>query len=356
MAIIKNKNFFVVQGWMVNNLKLKGNELIIYAIIYGFSQDEEQWFEGSRSYLAGWCNSTKMGIQKNLNRLVESQLILKKEVFNNNVKFCRYKVNPKFTPGDPKDTPREQSSPGGKQSLPVVNKVYQGGKQSLLGGGKQSLPGGGKQSLPNNIELDNIDINNIDNIYDHFCENDRVSDLAEQGMKAIKETTVSSCRGNDKTKRNSVSNGIVVSKSESKEVIKEENSNSAASNKKAPRVTEKQLKNEFESLWALYPRKQGKKAAEASFIRARKRGIESDTIASGIKAYVNYIQAKKISQEYIKQGSTFFNQNAWDDDYTVSEPSFNNAKKEKSTNVFDELYEESKNQEKFIDYEVNDHE
>lgn len=311
MAIIKNKNFFVVQGWMVNNLKLTGNDLIIYAIIYGFTQDEEQWFEGSRSYLAGWCNSTKRGIQKNLNRLVESQLILKKEVFNNNVKFCRYKVNPKFTPGDSKDTPREQSSP-------VVNKVPQGGgEQSSLGGGEQSSPGGGEQSSPNNIDLDNIDINNIDNIYDHFCENDRVSDLAEQGMKAIKETTVSSCRGNDKTKRNSVSNGIVVSKSESKEVIKEENSNSAASNKKAPRVTEKQLKNEFENLWALYPRKQGKKAAEASFIRARKRGIESDTIASGIKAYVNYIQAKKISQEYIKQGSTFFNQNAWEDDYNV---------------------------------------
>lgn len=146
MGSIKDKNFIVIQGWMINNLKLTGNDLIIYAIIYGFTQDEEQWFEGSRSYLAEWCNSTKRGIQKNLNRLVESKLIFKKEVFVNNVKFCKYKSNPKFIPGDPKYTPGEQSSLG------VVNKVPWGGEQSS--------PGGGEQSSPNNIDIDNID-NNI---------------------------------------------------------------------------------------------------------------------------------------------------------------------------------------------------
>ena len=78
---IKNENFILIQGWMINNLKLSGNDLLVYAIIYGFTQDGEQWFEGSRSYLSEWCNSTKQGIQKNLKRLVESNLILKKETF-----------------------------------------------------------------------------------------------------------------------------------------------------------------------------------------------------------------------------------------------------------------------------------
>ena len=34
-------NYYSVQGWMVKDLNLKGNELAVFAIIYGFSQDNE---------------------------------------------------------------------------------------------------------------------------------------------------------------------------------------------------------------------------------------------------------------------------------------------------------------------------
>ena len=37
---IKKESFFTIQAFMVNELKLKGNELLIYAIIFGFSQIE----------------------------------------------------------------------------------------------------------------------------------------------------------------------------------------------------------------------------------------------------------------------------------------------------------------------------
>ena len=40
-------NYYSVQGWMVKDLNLKGNELAVFAIIYGFSQDNETWFTGS---------------------------------------------------------------------------------------------------------------------------------------------------------------------------------------------------------------------------------------------------------------------------------------------------------------------
>ena len=36
MAKIKNENFIAIQGWMINELQLKGNDLIVYALIYGF--------------------------------------------------------------------------------------------------------------------------------------------------------------------------------------------------------------------------------------------------------------------------------------------------------------------------------
>ena len=33
-------NYINIQGWMRTDLDLKGNELLVYAIIYGFSQTE----------------------------------------------------------------------------------------------------------------------------------------------------------------------------------------------------------------------------------------------------------------------------------------------------------------------------
>ena len=128
-----NENYIVVQGWMINKLKLKGNELMIYAIIYGFSQLESQRFTGSLQYLADWTNSTKQGVIKCLKSLIKKNLIVKEEKIINKVKFCEYYAT-KFNG--------------------VLNKVEQGIKQSLIGGIKQSLP-------------NNIDINNIeDNIED----------------------------------------------------------------------------------------------------------------------------------------------------------------------------------------------
>ena len=40
---VKDGNYYVVQSFMVKELKLKGNELVVYAIIYGFSQNDDDW-------------------------------------------------------------------------------------------------------------------------------------------------------------------------------------------------------------------------------------------------------------------------------------------------------------------------
>ena len=126
---VRNENFIVIQGYMINEMKLKGNELLVYAIINGFSQEERQVFNGSLQYLADWTNSTKQGVMKNLKTLVEKGYIGKNEKIINGVKFCEYYVT-KFSG--------------------VLNKVD--------GGMQQSLTGGVKQSLPNNIDINNIGI------------------------------------------------------------------------------------------------------------------------------------------------------------------------------------------------------
>lgn len=92
--MVKNENFFIVFGWMINELHLKGSELCVYAIIYGFSQDGESWFEGARQYLADFSGISKTAVDGVLARLQEKGLIEKKEFFRNGVKFNNYKVTP----------------------------------------------------------------------------------------------------------------------------------------------------------------------------------------------------------------------------------------------------------------------
>lgn len=134
MGKVKNKNYINIQGWMVTDLKLKGNDLLIYAIIYGFTQDGEQWFEGSRQYLAEWCNSTTRGVSKNLDSLVKKGYLLKEDIVINNVKFCKYKAS------------LDCSS--------VENKVH--------GGEEQSSPPPREQSSHNNTSLNNTSLNILD--------------------------------------------------------------------------------------------------------------------------------------------------------------------------------------------------
>lgn len=90
---IKFNNFINIQGWMVTELGLKGNQLVIFACIYGFSQDGENWFEGTRAYLAEWCSISQKHIGMNLKQLCDAGLLIKDERVINQVKLCRYKVN-----------------------------------------------------------------------------------------------------------------------------------------------------------------------------------------------------------------------------------------------------------------------
>ena len=76
---MNDENFITIQGWMRTKLKLKGNDLLVYAIIYSFSQTDNQKFTGSLQYLADWCGASKQGIQKNLKNLIDLGYVEKDE-------------------------------------------------------------------------------------------------------------------------------------------------------------------------------------------------------------------------------------------------------------------------------------
>jgi len=212
MSKVKDGNYIVIQSFMVKDLKLKGNELLIYAAIYGFSQTENQAFTGSLQYLADWTNSTKQGVIKNLKSLVEKGFITKDEQYINGVKFCEYRTT---------------------EFNGVLNKVEHPIKQSLTPPIKQSLP----NNIVNDKQAKKKDINN------------------------------------------------------------------------------EQLEKEFNTLWKAYPRKQGKANAFKAYEKARKNGVEFQTVLDGVYLYAAYLKRNKVEDRFIKQGSTWFNQQCWNDEY-----------------------------------------
>jgi hypothetical protein len=126
--------YIVIQEWMTQDLQLSKNELLVYALIYGFSQDGESEFFGSRAYIGKWFNMSLPTVDKSLNNLVDKGLIERRISIVNGVKFNHYSV-----------------------ILPPVKKLYPGSKETL--------PPGSKETLPNNISniKDNKKDSNIQN-------------------------------------------------------------------------------------------------------------------------------------------------------------------------------------------------
>lgn len=126
--MIDRNQFLPVRFWMIEELGLKGNDLLVYALIYRFSTDEretgDQWFYGSRNYLAEWTKSTKRGIAKNLENLLKRGLIEQRTVVHEGIRYCHYRV---VLPSEPQFIGDEQSS------TRAMNKVHRGDEQSSSG-------------------------------------------------------------------------------------------------------------------------------------------------------------------------------------------------------------------------------
>lgn len=150
--MINDGTYITIQGWMRTDLKLSGNELIVYAIIYGFSQNKQGEFTGSVQYLADWVGCTKRTVTTILRKLVDEELVKKTVVqLDNNSKRVSYQANVGV----------------GKNFL-VGEKISQGVGKNFLGGRKNFPRGCEKIShninINNNTNNNHRDINNV-----HSC-------------------------------------------------------------------------------------------------------------------------------------------------------------------------------------------
>lgn len=164
MGRIKDENFYIIQGWMLNKLNLKGIDLQIYAIVYGFSQDGETEFSGGIGYLCDFTGASKPTVIKSLKKLCENEFIIKNESKISGVVFNRYKAN-----------------------LPGVKKFYLGGKETLPDTGKETLP---NNKLDNNkykeIKKEINKENPIEKILESYTQSETTLDLLHEWLKVRK--------------------------------------------------------------------------------------------------------------------------------------------------------------------------
>lgn len=183
MANVKSDNYINIQGWMISELSLKNSELLIYAIIYGFSQDGHGRFRGTLAYLMDWTQASKPTVLKALDVLQERGLIVKDEVaLLNGQRGVEYRAVPRGDGGnraagnaansDPSsengsaetvdnsvsnaENCIESAADGGKETLPPVKK-FDGGSKETLPGAVKKFDQGVKKLYPDNK------VNNINN-------------------------------------------------------------------------------------------------------------------------------------------------------------------------------------------------
>lgn len=192
---MKDGNYIVIQRWMISRLNLKGNELIAYAVIYGFSQDGISEFNGSVSYLMGWMNASRKTVFNTLGSLLERNLIIKKERMMNGMKLVSYSANHEVFQAI--EDASVNFTRGVKKSYTGSEESTQEVVQDLHSGGVKVTP----NNIVDNIERDNIDISHksdntnksehapyeeIISRYNRTCTNlPKVSKLTETRKKAI---------------------------------------------------------------------------------------------------------------------------------------------------------------------------
>lgn len=149
MARIKDQNYYVTNGWMINQLGLSGRELQVYAIIYGFTQDGETEFNGSLTYLMEWLNvNSKHTVIKAIDGLIKKGLVAKRQQMTSTGPVNYYITTP-ISSG-------AENALGSAKSAPRQCK-------KCTGDSAESAPGGSAESAPDNYIYKDIDNNNNNN-------------------------------------------------------------------------------------------------------------------------------------------------------------------------------------------------
>lgn len=124
---MRRQGYITIQEWMLE-LGIGGNDLLAYALVFGFCQDGRSCFQGSYEYIESWLGCNRSTVIRVVARLVEQGLLRKVERYVNGVKFCDlYTLIPEAvqnaTTGGKMQPTRWQNATEGGGNLPHHNTI-----------------------------------------------------------------------------------------------------------------------------------------------------------------------------------------------------------------------------------------
>lgn len=90
---MKEGDYINILAPMRSTLKLKGNALMLFALIHGYSKDQVNRCRVSLSYMAEWLATDKAAISKLISKLHKAGYINKIEYYSGGVKCFEYTAN-----------------------------------------------------------------------------------------------------------------------------------------------------------------------------------------------------------------------------------------------------------------------
>ena len=88
-GVVKTSDHIIISPWMIEDLQLKDKELILYALIYGFSRvGSDSFFTGNNAYMAKWLQIDKKNVSRYTSALIDKKLIERID----DGKFIKYRV------------------------------------------------------------------------------------------------------------------------------------------------------------------------------------------------------------------------------------------------------------------------
>ena len=90
---MKDSDYMIILAPMKSKLKLKGNALMLFALIHGYSKEGKNTCRVSLAYLAEWLDTDKAAISKLINKLAKAGYINKLEYYSGGVKCFEYTAN-----------------------------------------------------------------------------------------------------------------------------------------------------------------------------------------------------------------------------------------------------------------------
>ena len=179
----RNSDHIIISPWMINDLGLQDRELILYALIHGFSRTgSNSVFSGNNSYMGKWLSVDKANVNRYTSSLVKKGLIERIED-NNSIKYRA------IIPDSENDTPNHF------EYTLITGEENEGNQNEYTPNQTEDRGNQFEEDTLINLSTNNILTNNLNNnlfinnnsVVDEINININQSDLTEQEIILLAE-------------------------------------------------------------------------------------------------------------------------------------------------------------------------